>query len=149
MRRLGPVVIVGLAVCLPMAACAERDDGLHRGKVEIDRSTTTTDRPCDVPAVAERAITEATFGASRLDAAGRATVEVRLDELRTSLPPDLHDEVEVLAAAFERVWSDAADEPGGSEESPEPGEDPFDTPEYLTADQAIRRYVDGGCAPPS
>jgi len=134
------VALRGLLVAAAIAAGAcggGSDDGLVQDKVEIDRTTTTTDRPCDVPETAERAIVEASLNARNLDAAARSALIGRFDELEATLPPELVDDAKVLRAAFDAAWA-----------TPPPGNDPFDTTEYFEADQAILRYVRAGCRLP-
>lgn len=136
-RRLA-AALLACGVTVTAACGADRGDGLHRGKVEVGLTTTTTDRPCDVPAAAERAITEASLNARRMDATARSALDEQFDRLDAAVPPSLRDDASELRAAFTAVWADAP-----------PSSDPFEGDAYLAADQAIRRYVASGCTVPS
>ncbi|MFN8052499.1 MAG: hypothetical protein U0Q22_13715 [Acidimicrobiales bacterium] len=139
-RGVLAVVVTLVAVVALSAAtgCSHRSDDLFTGKVDISRSTTTTDLPCAIPEAAERIVTESSLTATRADAAAKAATTKQLDQLTSTLPPSLRDEVEVLRKAFTTAWA------GGT-----PDTDPFDTTEYLVADQVIRRYIGSGCTTPS
>lgn len=135
------VAITTIAALTVATSCGTKADDLYEGKVEIDRTTTTTDRPCDVPEAAERAITEASLTATRADDAARQATNDQLTALEETLPPSLVGNVDVLRDAFETAWASTDDEATET--------DPFDTTEYLVADQEIRRYVEGNCRTPS
>jgi len=122
------------AAVVALSACGTRAPDLHEGKVDLDRSTTTTDDPCSVLETAERGITEASLTATQADTEAKATTTERLDTLERLLPPTLAGQVGVLRDAFDAAWTGT-----------EVGQDPFDSIDYLNADQAIRRYVDAGC----
>jgi len=118
--------------------CGHHGDGLIKGKIDLGITTTTGTRPCDTPQEAERAISEASITASQADATARRQVDAQLDRLASSMPPSLAPSVAILRRAFAQAWN-----------HPHSTADPFDSLAYANADQAILRYVQSGCAPPS
>jgi len=148
-----------LAIGSAVAGCGDHGDGLLKGKLDVGLTTTTGTTTCDAVVVAERAISEATFGATRADAATRAVIQQRFAELRASLPADLTDDVAALEASFERAWTtgdadahdddDADADDDADDAEADHAEDPFESSGYLTADQAIRRYADACAGPQS
>ena len=157
LRPRTPPALVALAVAAVLAglgACGNHGDGLIEGKVDIGLTTTTGATSCDAVVLAERAISEATFGAidagADADADAKAVVRQRFAELRASLPSELAPEVDDLEAAFQRAWAiDSTGENGANGENGDEHDDPFETTAYVTADQAIRQYADSCSGPRS
>lgn len=66
---------------------------------------------------------------------GADNAKEKAEELKEVLPEDLHDDIDVIAAAIGQV----------AEEGLFNGSEALDTPEYQTADEAITSYLNEQC----
>jgi hypothetical protein len=126
-------VLVAIAA-LVAGSCGHHGDGLIKGKIDLGITTTTGTQACDAPEEAERALSEATVNFSQFSGADWQAVDAQVERLAASVPPSLASSVAVIKRAFTQVRA-----------HPRANPNPFDSLAYANADQAVLRYVQGGC----